>query len=152
MDNNGKLSMLKDALWLAIGEAVVSLITALVFLAIGQFGFDVVAGLLLGSGVMVLNFLILSISINRAIDNYMQIRGEKEMDDEEAVAFAAKYSSSVQSAATGSYLLRTVLMLAALVGAFLLKGVFNVIATLVPLVMYRPIIYVMEVFRKRSEK
>ena len=71
------------------------------------------------------------------------------MTEEEATAFAEEHMKTVQLAASGTYLLRTVLMLAALVSAFLFSDHFNVLATVIPLIMCRPIMYVAEILRIR---
>ena len=84
MENKSKLSVYVDSLWLAIGEVAVAALISLVYLALGKFNYTVVTGAALGGAVTVVNFLILSVGINRAISRYIDARGEKEMDDEEA--------------------------------------------------------------------
>ena len=59
------------------GEAVVSLITVAVFFLVGHFDYTVVTGVVLGSLVTVANYLVLAITVNRAIDRYMELRGDK---------------------------------------------------------------------------
>lgn len=139
------------ALTIALGELLVSLLIVGVYLLIDKFSYKVVTGVLLGSLVTIINFLILSISVNRAIDKYIEKRGEGEMNEEEAKKFAEENAAAVQFAATGSYVARTLIMLGALVVAFVV-GHFDVLATLIPLIAYRPIIYVSELLRKRKEK
>ncbi len=154
-DNSGLGSALKEVLVILVGEIIVSLITAVVYLLIQLFDYTVALGLLLGTTVTTANFLILAITINNAVNKILEKRGDKEMTEEEAAAFAAENQASVQMAATGTYILRTLLMLGALVGAFVLNSVlpfklFDVIATIIPLLMYRPIIFVSELIRKRK--
>lgn len=141
----------KGAGVIALGEAVVSALIIGVYLILDKFSYKVVTGVILGSLVTIVNFLILSISVNRAIDKYMDKRGEKEMDEEEAAKFAEENAASVQFAATGSYVARTLIMLGALAVAFILEQ-FDVLATLIPLIAYRPIIFVSELLRKRKER
>ncbi|MBE6665476.1 MAG: hypothetical protein E7603_04520 [Ruminococcaceae bacterium] len=129
-----------EILFLIFGELVVSLIVVGVYLILQKFSYAVVTGCLLGSAVTVLNFVILSVSVNRAIDKAMAERPEGEMTEEEAAEFAAKNQAAVQRAAQGSYILRQILMLAILVSAFLLGDFVDVIATLVPLLMFRPLL------------
>ena len=70
---------------------------------------------------------------------------------EEAEAFAKANSIKVQNAVTKSYVFRTGLMMGSLVIAFITKW-FNPIATLVPLAMYKPLLYVTQfVKQKRGE-
>ena len=136
-----------EILFLTLGELAVSVIIAAVYLLIGKFSYQVVTGALLGSAVTVFNFVFLSVSVNRAIDKVMAEKGDREMNEEEAQAFAAVHQGAIQRAAQGSYLVRQVLMLGALVLAFL-SGWFDVIATLVPLLLFRPLISVHGLLKK----
>ena len=89
-----------ELLALLIGEAAVSLITVLVFTVIGKFSFAVIFGLILGTAVSIINFIILSVLASRAVDRVMARRPEGEMDEEEAAEFAAKRIASPKSWAT----------------------------------------------------
>ena len=154
MNNNKKeaaKSTLSGALIIALGELIVSLITVAVYLLIKRFTYKVVTGVLLGSLVTVINFLILSISVNRAINKYLEKLAEAEPDEEEAEKFAAENAAAIRLAATGSYVARTVIMFATLIAAFLIEQ-FDVLATLIPLLAFRPIIYLSELIRKRKER
>ena len=143
------LSSYREALSVFAGEIIVSLIVVAVYALIGSLDYTVVTGVALGSVVTVINLFILSVSVNRAVDKYLALRGNREMTEEEAAAFASEHMKTVQLAASGTYLLRTVLMLAALVSAFLFSDHFNVLATVIPLIMCRPIMYVAEILRIR---
>ena len=134
---------------IALGELIVSAIIIAVFAFIGRFDYTVALGALLGGGVVVLNFLFLSIATNNAVDKIMEIRGNAEMSEEEIAAFTKENAAKIQNAAKLSYLIRMVTMLLALVLALLTKQ-FNVISTAIPLFMLRPIIYVSELLRKRD--
>ena len=154
---NGQVGApLNDVGMLALGELIVSGITAMVYLLLFSVGvfeenrlLTIIMGSLLGSAVIVLNFLILTVSVNRAVNKYIAIRGTAEMDDDAAEKFAAENSMIIQNAMTRSYIIRSVLMLGVLVCAFLISNVFNVIATLIPLVCYRPIIYITELIKNK---
>lgn len=140
-----------DALYLAIGEAVVSLIISFTYIALGKFDWTILTGIILGSVVTVVNFLILSYSVNKALNKFIDLRGDEKMDEEEAKAFAKANSIKVQNAVTKSYVLRTGLMMGSLVLAFITK-LFNPIATLIPLAMYKPLLYAVQFFKqKRGE-
>ncbi len=139
-----------EILFLIFGELVVSLIVTGVYLLLDRFSYAVVSGCLLGSAVTVLNFVILSVSVNRAIDKALSGRKEGEMTEEEAVAFAQENQAAVQRAAQGSYLVRQILMLGVLVCAFLMDGWFDVIATLVPLLMFRPLLSVCGLLQRKK--
>lgn len=146
---------LRESGFVLLGEVVVSLIIVAVYLVIKQFSeniviYKVITGVCLGSLVTVLNFLFLSLSTNSVIDRFLEARGNAEMSEEDADAFAAKYQAELQNKVKLSYIIRTVTMLAALVVAFLVEQ-FDVIATLIPLFMLRPIIMVRGLLGKRGE-
>ena len=156
MENNNKLSVYIDTLWLAIGEIIVALLVLGGFVIARLLGQDVVlykaiTGALLGGAVTVVNFLILSVAINRAINGYITDRGDKEMDEEEAERYAKEHGMAVQNAMTKSYILRMLLMIGALVVAMITKQ-FSPLATVIPLLMYRPILYVTEIIKIKLQK
>lgn len=140
---------LGDIVFLAVGEFLASLIIVGVYLIIGAFEWRVLTGAAIGSAVTVLNFAILSFSVNRAVDRVMEMRGNKEMTEEEADAFALQHSAEIQKAVKSSYLLRQILMLGALVAAVLLK-VALILPAVIPLLLFRPILMAREVFRKKK--
>ena len=137
-----KKSRYRDVLYLAIGEALAALSVAAVFLIIKRFDFKVLFGAFLGAAVAVLNFLYLSYSVNRAVDKFMSLRGEREMDEEEARAFVNANAAKVQTEVTKSYLLRTLILVLAC--ALLFTKQFDVIAVVVPMLVQRPLIAVIE--------
>ncbi len=136
-----------EILFLALGELAVSFIIVGVYFLLKKFSYEVVTGALLGSAVTVFNFVFLAVSVNRAIDKVMAEKGDQEMTEEEAAAFAAEHQAVIQRAAQGSYLIRQIVMVGALVLAFL-SGWFDVLATLIPLLMFRPLISVHGLLRK----
>ena len=146
---NNKNSFLKEWWTIVVGELAVSVITVLVFLLIGQFSYRVITGVILGSAVIILNFLFLYISMNKAIDNYMALRGDKEMTEEEAEKFARDNAVIIQNATKLSYIIRTFSMLIALVVALLLDW-FDIIATVVPLLAFRPVLFASQLLGKKK--
>ena len=141
----------KSVLYLAVGELIVSLLIVLVYIALGQFNLTVITGALLGSAVTVFNFILLSVQVNKAIDEYITLRGDRDMTEEEAAEFSKRHGIKVQNAVTKSYVLRTGLMIGSLVVAFITKW-FSPIATLIPLLLYKPLLYVVELINtKRGE-
>ena len=144
-----KLPM-REIVILILGELLVSLITVGVYVMLDKFSYAVPSGCLLGSAVAIFNFIFLSVAVNRAIDKVMEARGDKEMSEEEAAAFAVENQAAVQRAAQGSYLLRQILMVGVLVCAFLWDGHFDVIATLVPLLMFRPLLTISGMLPKKK--
>ena len=152
---NNKLPK-RDIVFLAIGELIVALLVILGFLAAqglgyGQFSYRVITGSLLGGLVTILNYVFLILSVNSAIDNYLALRGNREMSDEEAEKFAAEHAMPVQNAIKTSFIIRTVSMLLALVVAFLLDW-FDPIATAVPLLAFRPLLTAIEIIKGKIKK
>lgn len=152
------LSAYSEVLILLAGELILSLLIVGVHLLLVSLGvfplfdYTVVTGAALGSGVAVLNLFILSFSVNRALDQYIELRGDSEMSEEEAESFAKANAGRVKLAASGTYLIRTLLMLAAIVGAFLLGDYFDVLSTVIPLLMYKPILMAGEWIRKKLDR
>ena len=151
MENKNKLPLFEICI-LAIGELIVSLIITGVFLIIKKFTWSVVFGALLGSSVVIINFLWLSVSVNRTIDKALSERPQGELDDEAVEKFSAEHTAAVQNAAKLSYIIRTATTLLTLVLAFLLDDVFNVIATLIPLLMLTPILTAGEFIKRRFNR
>lgn len=137
-----------DVAYIAICEAVAAILIIAVYAIIGRFSLKVAAGTLLGAGVATVNFLILTVSVDRTIKKFLDIRGDKPMSDEEVETFTKANSLKVQNAMTKSYILRTVIMIGTLVVAFITK-LFDPLATLIPLLLYKPLIYLIEVIKKK---
>ena len=148
---NSNKSKYRDVLYLAFGELLAAAAVVAVYLIINSYSYKVLLGAVLGAVVAVFNFLFLSISVNKAVDKFMKLRGDKEMDEEEAEKFAAEHVGEIQNAQKLSYIIRTFTMLGALVLAFL-SNQFDVIATAVPLLLFQPILIVSQnIARKRGE-
>ena len=151
--NNNKLPK-RDILHLAIGETVVALLVTAGYLVADafqllSFSYRVLTGALLGVAVTVLNYLFLTVSVNRAIDGYLALRGDKEMDEETAAKFASEHSMPIQNAIKTSFIIRTASMLIALLLAFL-TGQFDPISTAIPLLAFRPLLTIIEMLRTRK--
>ncbi len=137
-----------DTLLLLIGEVIVAALISIVYLIIGRFDYTVPLGALVGGGVMVLNLFILSYSVNRAVDKFIAERGDRELDEEEAAEYAAKFGNETRMAVAKSQLLRNLLMIGVLAAALISKQC-DIIATVIPLLMYRPLLSIGEYFRKK---
>lgn len=153
MDNKNILSKYIDTVWLALGEVAVGILVTVGFIIAKALGQDVavykaITGALLGGAVTVINFLILSVAVNRAVNGYVAEIGEREMDEEEAEKYAKEHGMAVQNAMTKSYLLRMGLMIGSLVLA-MLSGWFSPLATIIPLLMYRPVLYAVEFIKTK---
>ena len=94
----------------------------------------------------------LSVSVNRAVDKALLEKPDGELDDEAVERFSENHTAAVQNAAKLSYIMRTATMLITLVLAFLLDDVFNVIATLVPILAFTPILTVGEMIKRRFNR
>ena len=143
-------SQKKELLILALGELAVSALIICGYLIItGAFDIKVISGSLLGSLVAIGNYALMMVSVNKAINNYLTLRGEREMSDEEAEKFAAENSAPIQNAIKTSYIIRTLTMLLTLVVAFI-TGWFNPLATAIPLLVFRPLLSIIEIISKRN--
>ena len=146
----------KETAILALGEVIVCALVVLGFFVsnlIFETGFTyrIFTGALLGSVVSVANFFGLSYSVNRAVDRFIALRGQREMTEEEALKFTAEHSMRIQNSIRTSFIIRITTMLAALVLAFVLDW-FAPLATAIPLLAYRPILVVGEAIRRSADK
>ena len=71
MENKNKLSAYIDTVWLALGEIIVAALISAVYLMLKRFDYTVITGAALGGAVTVINFLILSVGVNRAINKFV---------------------------------------------------------------------------------
>lgn len=161
---------MRETVFLAVGEAVASAITVAVFALLGKFDYTVLLGVLLGSLVTVGNFLFLSVSVNRTIDKILEGvdlaelkkhklappeaedgSGDEYEEDDEARKFARENSMKLNNAIKLSYMVRMATMIAALILAFL-TGQFNVLATAIPLLLWRPILTLSQVINKKGKE
>ena len=150
--NSQKLK--NDILPLLLGESAIILLVILGGLALGlsgvsTFNYKIVVGALLGGIVALANHLFLVVSVDRAVNQFMALRGSEEMDDETAEKFAKEHQAPIQNAIKLSFIIRTASMLAVLVVAFL-TGWFNPIATAIPLLLYRPILSLIEYIKGKK--
>lgn len=144
-----------SVLWLLLAEAAVSAVVIGVFALIifvfpdvlfyeTEF-YKVITGSVLGVAATTLNFFALCFTVNRAVDKYMTVRGETEMDEEAAAKFANENAAKVQAEVTKSYLLRMLILAAAC--ALLFTKQFDVVAVVVPMLVQRPLIVLIERYR-----
>lgn len=150
-----KSPVLAETLRILIGEAVVAVLTVGVFLLLDlfslvEFSYTVITGAVLGAAVIVANFFFLARSTDKVALEAMAARGTKEMTEEEIEKFTEEHSARLNNAIKLSFIIRMTSMLAALVLA-LISPWFHPIATLVPLLMLRPVITVSEYFRRKEE-
>ena len=117
---------------LAAGQVVCVSAMVGIFALLGYFDYTVVIGGLMGGIVATLNFLFMAISISLAADKAAEqnVKGGKSL-------------------ATGSYMLRLIVMFVILY-ACAKSGHFHVIALVAPLIFVRPIFMVAEFFQKKG--
>ena len=174
MNKENKIPV-RELCFLTVGEAVTSLAIVAVYLIIGKFDYTVALGAALGSLVIVLNFLFLTLSVNRALDNVLAgadfsnadltpskdidgtvdaVDGEEESygeeKNDEISKFAKQNEARLANAIRLSYIVRTVTMIAALILAIITKK-FNLIALVIPLFMQRPLLTVAAMTKKDKE-
>lgn len=145
----------RDYMPICVCEIVIMLITILgagVLDLLGVIVYDhtIPLGVWLGAILSVLNYMFLTASVDKQINLYIELRGKREMSDEEAENFAKKHAAAVQNAIKTSFILRTVSIMAALLVAFITK-LFNPIATVIPLLTFRFVLSVLEGIKRRSE-
>lgn len=174
MNQENRIPM-RELLFIIGGEIITSLVTIAVYLAIGRFDYTVVTGALLGSLVIILNFIFLTVSVNRAFDRVLEgasfpaeakptaaepVSETKEDDadgedesseqEDEIARFARENEGKLSAAIRISYILRTVSMLGALVIAIITKK-FDIIALVIPLFMQRPLLTISALTKKNKE-
>lgn len=143
-------ALMRQCIFMIFGELAVSAITAAVYAIVGAFSYKVITGAALGAAVTIANYLILTLSVDRAVRQFEEKRGHTEMTEEEAHAFTEENKKAVQLRIQMSFIVRALSLLGCLVLAFV-SGQFEVIATLVPLVMMRPILIAEGYIRARRE-
>ena len=153
--NENKLSG-KEIITLLVLETLVAVLVVggfLIFDILGlyDFSWQVISGAVLGVAVIVLNYLFLTVSVNRAVNNYLALRGEREMDEEEAAKFAAENSMPIQNAIKTSFITRSATMVLALLVAFLTKW-FHPLATVIPLLSFRPLLHIIKTIKGKAGK
>ena len=145
----------EDIIPLTLGEVVVILLIILgaLCLELGgviEFNAGIILGAVLGAIITIINYAVLIISLDKAIGDYLTLRGEKEMSEEEAEEFSNANSKAVQKAIARSSTLRTISLLAVFLVAFL-TGLFNPVSAVLPLLAYRPILTVIEIIKAKKQ-
>lgn len=155
MNSKEKSPVIAETVRILIGEGIVALLTVGVFLLLDlfslvSFSYTVITGAALGAAVIFLNFFFLAHSTDKVALEAIAARGTREMSEEEIEKFTEEHSARMNNAVKLSFIIRMLSMLAALVLA-LISPWFHPIATLVPLLMLRPVIMVSEHFRRKEE-
>lgn len=136
---------------LAIGEIVVSVLTALAYLGLNKYHWTVISGLALGFVVAMLYYIFIDISTTRVINEIKEIRGNKEMSEEEIEKFVKENEKKLQLKLQINMYIRFGVIIAAFFIAFLTKK-FAIIATLVPILAVSPLLMLFEYMKKGQNK
>ena len=104
----------------------------------------------LGSVVTILNFLVLSLMTNKVINDFLTARGTEELSDDEAMELTLKFQGKIQAQMKISFLVRTAVLVVTLVVAFLVE-IFEVLPTVIPILMLRPILTVSELIKRKGQ-
>ena len=125
-------TVINQTLRFALGIFIGALIMVLVYLAIGKLSAKVLIGAAVGTLISVGNFFFMCLSLTNA--------AEGELD-----------ATRVVAKARGGYMLR-MLAIAALLIVAIKSGYCDVIATIVPLLLMRPVLMIEEFFGKNGDK
>ena len=144
----------EEMLTLVIGELVVICVVVAGFFVLdtiggAAFNYRVITGAVLGAVLAVAYYSLLTLSVNRAINDFMALRGERKMEEEEAVRFALQNSPTIQNSIKISFIIRTVVLAASLLVAFI-TDLFNPLATAIPLLALRPLISIGSTVRRKE--
>ena len=144
-----------ELLAVTVGEIAVFALTVLGAFVLSlfcdfAFGYTMISGAALGAAVIIFNFAFLSLSVNRAVDEYLTARGERTMTEEEAEKFTNEHSALIQNKIKLSFIIRTVSILVILALAFITKW-FNPLCTVIPILAFKPILTFGEMIRKKQD-
>ena len=139
--------VLRETGYIAIWMVILSVLMEAVFLVLGEFDYTVLLGGLLGAFAAVLNFFLMGLSVQKAVERDSQtgvpVGEDSDADSESEEKPTAVHKEAVQVIKL-SQSLRMIMMIAfAAVGA--LAPCFNLIAVLIPFffpriaIMFRPV-------------
>ena len=131
---NSRQFVLRETGMLAVGEAICTALMVGVFALAGYYNTSVLIGGMVGAVMAVGNFFLMAVAADAAADKAVNgdVKGGKEL-------------------VKASFRMR-LLVMAGLLFLFAKSGICNLIAMIVPLVLTRIIITVIEFFRKSGEK
>ena len=122
-------AIVKETLHVAVGVLIADAIMLVIFVLLRKFDLTVLFGALYGTFFAVLNFFLMGVGIQSAMEK----------------------SDGQKRAVQKSYVLRMLLLIAAMIGAVLLPC-FHVIAALVPLLIPGIVIYILKLFQKPEKE
>ncbi len=149
----------QDTLRIAAGTVCLACVMMLVFLALGHFDLSVLLGALLGCAAAVGNFFLMAMTIQHVVERRQQeaaqhppapadADGEAAADEEKPADPLSKADKQfIQMSYTGR-----MLMIAAVGLAALLADMFHPVATLLPLLFPRIVIFALGILDKSKTK
>ena len=125
-------TVIRETLMILLGVAICAGLMCVVFALLHKFDLTVLLGAAVGTAVTTLNFFAMAMVATLAADRAQEqdVEGGKKL-------------------LKGAYPIR-ILMLAVVLFACAKSGYFNVIALVLPLIFVRPVITVLEFFRKKG--
>lgn len=125
-------TVIRETLMILLGVAICAGLMCVVFALLHKFDLTVLLGAAVGTAVTTLNFFAMAMVATLAADRAQEqdVEGGKKL-------------------LKGAYPIR-ILMLAVVLFACAKSGFFNVIALVLPLIFVRPVITVLEFFRKKG--
>ena len=147
----------KETLRIAIGTLILSVLMIAVFLMTGFFDVGVLWGTLLGSGVTILNFFLLGLSVQRASErmkdvhfpSYEEADAELKDGEEEPPVPESPELTQAKRGMQLAYTGRMMLVVATGIVALAVPGI-NPVAALVPFLFPRIIIFIYGIFHKEE--
>lgn len=129
MDESRKIA-LRETIYIAVGVVICGAVMVGVFALLGKFDLSVIWGALVGSALTVLNFFVMAIGATLASDKAKEqnVTGGRNLV---RISMVIRYA-----------------VLALVLYAFAKSGICNVFALAIPLLFVRPVMLVMEFFRK----
>ena len=146
----------KETTKIAIGTLILSALMVLVFIVLGRFDMTVLLGALLGSAAAIGNFFLLGLSVQQAAEKMSGVHfpsyEEAESELEEGEELSPPVSPELQQAKRAmqlSYSGR--LLLLAVIGIHgLTLPCFHAVATVVPFLFPRIVIFLYGIFNKKE--
>ena len=131
---NSRTFIMRETLYLLLGELLCSAIIGGIYALLGSLQPNVIWGVLVGSVLSTANFFMLGVSADAAADKAQEqnVKGGKSL-------------------MRMSYQVRLIVMFVILF-AFAKSGLCSPLAMVLPLVLFRPILMVIEFLRKPGEK
>ena len=131
---NSRTFILRETLYLLIGEVICSAIIAGIYALIGRYSTGVLLGVLVGAVLGTFNFFMLGVSADAAADKAQEqnVKGGKSL-------MRLSYSFRL-------------IVLFVILFAFAKSGLCEPLAMVLPIALYRPILMVIEFLRKPGEK